>query len=171
MRMKSGHPRRALISVPLFLSPARCRVLTVTDCPLEFAPSSHGSQLRLFAVDLLRCVLRDAVASPCELQDRAMATPSENAVDVKDSNFQEWCVEMLVSQLNRGEHDTTRAALSALEEAAEDERCLRALVSFALCCDALTDGWAPTQGAQALSGSCVHTCGFKGYFYRCQSVC
>lgn len=49
--------------------------------------------------------------------------------NAEDTGMEMWCIETLVAQLNGGDPAIARTALSVLEEAAQDEGCLRTLVS------------------------------------------
>lgn len=76
----------------------------------------------------MRIALRRASAADRRLRDPALAARSGNASNSDDPRPEEWCIETLVAQLNGGEPEVARAALSVLEEATQDEHCLRTLV-------------------------------------------
>lgn len=93
--------------------------------PLLSSPRSH---LRLFAVNLVRSVLRSGSASE-RVRNPALAAHTGMTATTDEARSEEWCIETLVAQLNGDEPAVSRAALAVLEEATQDERCLRTLVS------------------------------------------
>lgn len=98
---------------------------TVDSRPLLSSSSSH---LRLFAVNLVRSVLRSSSATE-RVRDPALAAHTGTTATTDEARSEEWCIETLVAQLNGDEPSVSRAALAVLEEATQDERCLRTLVS------------------------------------------
>ena len=76
----------------------------------------------------MRTALRRASAADRRLRDPALAARTGSTSNSDDPRPEEWCIETLVAQLNGGEPEVARAALSVLEEATQDERCLRTLV-------------------------------------------
>ena len=50
----------------------------------------------------------------------------------EDSRPEDWCIEALVDQLIGDDPTVASVALSVLEEAIQDERCLRSLVGKAI---------------------------------------
>lgn len=108
---------------------------TVTSCipdepTIDFRPllSSPSSHLRLFAVNLVRSVLRSGSATE-RVRDPTLAAHTGITATTDEARSEEWCIETLVAQLNGDEPAVSRAALAVLEEATQDERCLRTLVS------------------------------------------
>lgn len=84
----------------------------------------------------MRTALRGASTANLRLRDPAMTAQSESTMASDYARLEEWCIEMLVAQVNGDDPAIARAAISVLEEATEDERCLRTLVSVATTCDA-----------------------------------
>lgn len=96
-------------------------------------PPSHpgsvlSSQLRLFSLNRVRIALRGASVANRRLRDPEHTVPSESITTSGYVRLEEWCIEMLVAQIDGGDPAVARAALSVLEEATQDERCLRTLV-------------------------------------------
>lgn len=73
-------------------------------------------------------MLRYTNATFRERKDPAVSTYAGSNAGADDTGLEVWCIETLVAQLNGGEPPIVRAALSVLEEASQDERCLRTLV-------------------------------------------
>lgn len=86
------------------------------------------SHLQLFAVNLLRTVLKGADMANREPKSVAALSSATSAARSNDGCWEEWCIETLVTQLNGENPKVARAALSVLEEATQDEGCLRTLV-------------------------------------------
>lgn len=89
----------------------------------------------------MRTALRSASAANRRLRDPALATQSGATTASDYARSEEWCIEMLVAQVNGDDPAIVRAAISVLEEATQDERCLRTLVSSSprLCYASLSD--------------------------------
>ena len=66
------------------------------------------------------------------LGDSASTSASGGSTTSDYAQSEEWCIEMLVTQINGDDPAVARAALSVLEEATQDERCLRTLVNGCL---------------------------------------
>lgn len=94
--------------------------------------SLHNSQLRLFSLNRVRTALRGASMANRRLRDSASTTASMGATPSDYAQSEEWCIEMLLTQINGNDSAVARAALSVLEEATQDERCLRTLVNLCL---------------------------------------
>lgn len=77
----------------------------------------------------MRTALRGASAANLRLRDPALIAQSGSTTASDYARLEEWCIEMLVAQVNGDDPAIARAAISVLEEATEDERCLRTLVS------------------------------------------
>lgn len=89
------------------------------------------SQMRLFAVNLLRSALKKISTGDSESLDYSTTSRTGN-VNLEDpTRPEEWYVEGLVGQLNCDDPSVAGAALSVLEEATQEERCLRSLVGNA----------------------------------------
>lgn len=95
-------------------------------------PSLRNSQLRLFSLNRVRTALRGASVANGRLRDSASAAASGGTTSSDYAQSEEWCIEMLVTQINGDDPAVARAALSVLEEATQDERCLRTLVNRCL---------------------------------------
>lgn len=89
---------------------------------------SAASHLRLFAVNLMRSVLRDATAVNEDPNHATPGTLGGRTSSAETSGLERWCIETLITQLSRDEPVIVQAVLDALEEASQDERCLRTLV-------------------------------------------
>lgn len=76
----------------------------------------------------MRSVLRDATAVNGDPNNAASRTLRGRASSAETSGLERWCIETLIAQLSRDEPVIVQAVLDALEEAAQDERCLRILV-------------------------------------------
>lgn len=81
----------------------------------------------------MRSVLRSGSATE-RVKDPALAAHAGITAPPDEAPLEEWCIETLVAQLNGDEPDVSRAALAVLEEATQDERCLRTLVSRDIFC-------------------------------------
>lgn len=66
------------------------------------------------------------------LRDSASTAASGGSTTSDYAQSEEWCIGMLVTQINGDDPAVARAALSVLEEATQDERCLRTLVNRCL---------------------------------------
>lgn len=100
---------------------------------LEPVPRSlHDSQLRLFSLNRVRTALRGASVANRRLRDSASTAASGGMTTSDYAQSERWCIEMLVTQINGDDPAVARAALSVLEEATQDERCLRTLVNRCL---------------------------------------
>lgn len=76
----------------------------------------------------MRSVLRGATAADRNVKDPAFGTPLGSRSGGEDAGLELWCIQTLVEQLNHGEPVIVNAVIAVLEEAAQDDRCLRALV-------------------------------------------
>lgn len=76
----------------------------------------------------MRSVLRGARVVGRDIRDPAVAARTAGGTSSDDARWEDWFIETLVAQLNGDDPDVARAALSVLEEAVQDERCLRTLV-------------------------------------------
>lgn len=90
------------------------------------------SNLRLFAVNFMRSVVRHTIVSHLKFEDPIASHVESTATMGDETGLQPWCIQTLVTQLNAGEPAIVRAVLSVLEEAAQDQRCLRTLVSWSV---------------------------------------
>lgn len=72
------------------------------------------------------------MATHRETGNSVAASQVEGAATDEDSVLEVWCIEALAAELNGAESTIARAALSVLEEASKEERCVRILVSPAL---------------------------------------
>eukprot|EP00752_Nemacystus_decipiens_P007062 g6329.t1 len=90
--------------------------------------TTGSSQLRLFSLNRVRTALRGASVANRRLRDSASTGASGGSTISEYAQSEEWCIEMLVTQINGDDPAVARAALSVLEEATQDERCLRTLV-------------------------------------------
>lgn len=77
----------------------------------------------------MRSVLRDAIAANRDLKNTALGTLGGGTSSADNNGLELWCIETLVTQLSRDEPAIVQAVLSVLEEAAQDDHCLRTLVS------------------------------------------
>lgn len=77
----------------------------------------------------MRSVLRDATAANRDLKNTASRTLGGDISGADNNGLALWCIETLVAQLSRDEPAIVQAVLSVLEEAAQDDRGLRTLVS------------------------------------------
>ncbi|CAM9962272.1 unnamed protein product [Ascophyllum nodosum] len=95
--------------------------------------STGSSQLRLFAVNLLRSALKRLTLTSLVSVDSSTSTTSARvgSTSSEDSRPEDWCIEALVDQLIGDDPTVASVALSVLEEAIQDERCLRSLVALA----------------------------------------
>lgn len=63
------------------------------------------------------------------LRGSASAVTSGCTTTSDYAQSEEWCIDMLLTQINGDDPAVARAALCVLEEATQDERCLRTLVN------------------------------------------
>lgn len=113
-------------SVRLTVTPPQVYLLPTSGPSLFFVASF--SHLRLFALSLVRIALGGASAGGRKAENSSLSAHTATTTP-DDAPLEDWCIAALVEQLNGDDAAVARAALSVLEEATHDERCLRTLVS------------------------------------------
>ncbi|CBN77350.1 conserved unknown protein [Ectocarpus siliculosus] len=76
----------------------------------------------------MRIALRNSSTANRRLRDPVLTAHGGSTTPSDYARSEEWCIEMLVAQVHGDDPAVARAALSVLEEATQDERCLRTLV-------------------------------------------
>ncbi|CAM9959226.1 unnamed protein product [Ectocarpus sp. 6 AP-2014] len=95
---------------------------------LESWMTTGSSHLRLFSINRMRIALRNSSTANRRLRDPVLTAHGGSTTPSDYARSEEWCIEMLVAQVHGDDPAVARAALSVLEEATQDERCLRTLV-------------------------------------------